>query len=142
MALFKILKGDSSRIDLNTTPFHDGYAYFTPDDGGFYIDAELDGIQKRIPVRTKGVGSGSSKAYSGTLLASGWNSGEQTLLFEDVNADSNGFVGISQAVSDAEMESAKAAELYVCGQSDGAVRIAAFGDIPTRDIPIMLILVG
>ena len=41
MALFKILKGDSSRISTDVTPFHDGYAYFTPDDGGFYIDSEI-----------------------------------------------------------------------------------------------------
>ena len=36
--LFKILRGDSSRISTDITPFHDGYAYFTPDDGSFYID--------------------------------------------------------------------------------------------------------
>ena len=47
MALFKILKGDSSRISTDVTPFHDGWAYFTPDDGGFYIDSEDNGEQKR-----------------------------------------------------------------------------------------------
>lgn len=139
MALFKILRGDSSRIDLETTPFHDGYAYFTPDDGGFYIDAEVNGEQKRIQVGAKG---GSSKAYFGTLLASGWSSGEQTLVFEDVNADSNGMMGVPQTISDTEMEAAKTAELYVCGQGAGTVRVAAFGDVPTRDIPVVLILVG
>jgi len=50
LSLFKILKGDSSRIDLETTPFHDGYAYFTPDDGGFYIDSEDDSEQRRIRI--------------------------------------------------------------------------------------------
>ena len=40
--LFKILRGPSSRISKDTTEFHDGYAYFTPDDGGFYIDAETE----------------------------------------------------------------------------------------------------
>ena len=29
MALFKILKGDSSRISTDVTPFHDGYALTT-----------------------------------------------------------------------------------------------------------------
>ena len=43
MADFLILKGDSSRIDLSVTPFHDGWCYFTPDDGGLYIDTTLDG---------------------------------------------------------------------------------------------------
>ena len=46
MALFKILKGDSSRISTDVTPFHDGYAYFTPADGGVYSDSEDTGVQK------------------------------------------------------------------------------------------------
>lgn len=50
MALFKILKGDSSRVGTDTTPFHEGYAYFTPDDGGFYIDAVSGGSNKRIRI--------------------------------------------------------------------------------------------
>ena len=45
--LFKILKGNSSRISTEVTPFHDGWAYFTSDDSGFYIDCEDGGVQKR-----------------------------------------------------------------------------------------------
>lgn len=48
MALFQILRGKAAK--LSSKVFHDGYAYFTPDDGGFYIDAEVDGEQKRIRV--------------------------------------------------------------------------------------------
>lgn len=40
MALFKVLRGPSS--NLNSQPFVDGYAYFTPDDGRFYIDVQSD----------------------------------------------------------------------------------------------------
>lgn len=50
MALFKILKGHSSRIDMGIPPFHDGYAYFTANDGDFYIDSEDNGKQKRIHI--------------------------------------------------------------------------------------------
>lgn len=139
MSLFKILKGDSSRIDMGITPFHDGYAYFTPDDGGLYIDAEVNGVQKRIRVGSDG---GSGRAYTGTLLAANWNSGEQTLLFEDVTAESNGIMGIDQAISDIQMEAAKSAELYVCAQGAGFVRVAAFGEVPTQNIPVVLILIG
>lgn len=39
MALFRILRGESSA--LLSQPLHDGYAYFTPDDGRFYIDVQL-----------------------------------------------------------------------------------------------------
>ena len=57
MALFKIMRGDSSRISTDVTAFHDGYAYFTPDDGGFYIDAEYNGEQKRYRINPIGAGS-------------------------------------------------------------------------------------
>jgi hypothetical protein len=39
MALFKVLRGSSSALD--SQPYVDGYAYFTPDDGRFYIDVAL-----------------------------------------------------------------------------------------------------
>ena len=140
MALFKILKGDSSRISTEVTPFHDGYAYFTPDDGGFYIDSEDNGEQKRH--RINPVNSGGSTAVSATLLSGGWSSGEQTLQISGVTAESNGVIGLSQSVSDAEMEAAKNAELYVCGQGTGTITIAAYGETPTRDIPVVVILLG
>lgn len=47
MGLFKILKGDSSRIAMETTPFHEGYAYYCADNDKFYVDSETDGVQKR-----------------------------------------------------------------------------------------------
>lgn len=45
MALFKVLRGTAATIAPNSAtkpPFNDGYAYFTPDDGRFYIDVQLD----------------------------------------------------------------------------------------------------
>lgn len=42
MALFKILKGGKDRINTTTTPLHDGYAYYTEDEGGFYIDTATE----------------------------------------------------------------------------------------------------
>lgn len=140
MALFKILKGDSSRISTDVTPFHDGYAYFTPDDGVFYIDSEDNGEQKRH--RINPVNSSGSTAVSATLLSGRWSSGEQTLQISGVTAESNGVIGLSQSVSDAEMEAAKNAELYVCGQGTGTITIAAYGETPTRDIPVVVILLG
>lgn len=46
MALFKILRGNSSNLEAQT--FHDGYAYFTPDTGKFYIDATVGNNDERI----------------------------------------------------------------------------------------------
>jgi len=45
MALFKILRGSANDIKPtsgNKPAFNDGYAYFTPDDGRFYIDVQLN----------------------------------------------------------------------------------------------------
>lgn len=53
MALFKILQGPSSRIDTATTPLHEGYCYFTPDNGNFYIDAQVNGSLERILINPK-----------------------------------------------------------------------------------------
>ena len=47
MALFKIFKGNSTNLPLGTKsqltgkslPYQEGFAYFTPDTGRFYIDA-------------------------------------------------------------------------------------------------------
>lgn len=141
MALFKILKGDSSRIDTSITPFHDGYAYFTPDDGKFYIDSIVNGENKRICINPDSQGS-TSTAVSATLLKTGWSSGTQTLMLNGVTPDTNGVIGVSQDISDAQMEAAKSAELYVSAQGSGTVTIAAFGDVPTQDIPCVAILIG
>ena len=40
MALFKPVIGDSSRISLETTPFHEGWVYFTTD-GFLYFDVNV-----------------------------------------------------------------------------------------------------
>ncbi len=53
MSLFKILKGDSSRISMDKTPFHDGWCFYTSDDGGFYIDSEDGGVKKRTRINEK-----------------------------------------------------------------------------------------
>lgn len=137
MSLFKILKGDSSRIDMSVTPFHDGYAYFTPDDGGFYIDSEDSGEQKRIRINPPEV---KSTSISSSLLASGWSSGKQTLTFNGLNIGSNGVIGTEQNITDEQMEAVKKAELYVYAQGAGTLTVAARGDTPTIDIPVMLIL--
>jgi hypothetical protein len=42
MALFKIFKGPSDRLQQQKAK--EGFAYFTPDDGKFYIDITGDGL--------------------------------------------------------------------------------------------------
>ena len=45
MALFKIFKGKSENLgkESNTEKINEGFAYFTPDDGKFYIDILNEG---------------------------------------------------------------------------------------------------
>lgn len=85
---------------------------------------------------------GGSTAVNATLLASDWVSGQQTLNVEGVTADTNGIIGVTQTISTSEMEAVKSAELYVCAQGEGTVTIAAYGDTPTCDIPVVVILIG
>lgn len=77
MSLFKILKGNSSRISLEATPFHDGWCYFTNDDGGFYIDSTgEDGAEKRTRI-------GSNASFVKTFTASSWTDGKITIPFSE-----------------------------------------------------------
>ena len=59
MALFKILRGNSSKLFnssggiSSTVPFNDGYCYFTPDNKKFYIDwLDESGGQHRDPLNS------------------------------------------------------------------------------------------
>lgn len=137
MSLFKILKGDSSRIDMRTTPFHDGYAYFTPDDGGFYIDSEDGGVQRRIRINP----DFGSTSVPKTLTANGWSNGQQVLAIEGITADSNGIIGIAQNITEAQLEAATNAGLYVCAQGAGTLTVAVSGETPDCDIPVVAILI-
>ena len=77
MALLKALRGDSSRISTSNTPFHDGYAYLTTDDGGFYIDATTAKGNERIRVNPK------AKGRTVTLPVSGWTKQSVKLALAD-----------------------------------------------------------
>lgn len=69
MSLFKILKGNSSRISTDVTPFHDGYCYYTSDDGGFYIDSEeTDGSKKRTRINPESIALNQGSENAGKVL--------------------------------------------------------------------------
>lgn len=134
MALFKILQGDSSRISTTTTPFHEGYAYFTPDDGKFYIDSIVNGQEKRICVNA------SCTHLSATLSASGWSAGSQTLTLTGIKPETDGWIGLSQTATGDQKKAAENAELYLRSQNQDSLTIAAYGQVPTCDIPVDVIL--
>lgn len=63
------MAGNSTRISTDVTPFHAGWAYFTVDDGKFYIDAVNDGgDEKRICINP-------DVAFVKTFTAADWTDG-------------------------------------------------------------------
>ena len=141
MSIFKILEGPSSRIDLETTPFHQGWAYFTPDNGGLYIDTEVDGEQQRIRVKAPSSGGGgASNAVYGTLLASAWDNSQQKLIVDGLAEDQNGVIGVTHDITDEQLQACSNGGLYICEQGEGYLTIALSGDTPPCDIPVVVIL--
>ena len=132
--LFKILKGDSSRISMDKTAFHEGYAYFTPDDGGFYIDAKIGETNKRIRMNEK------ATSVNVTLAASSWTNKQQTVTISGITATSDGIVNLAQSATDIQKNAALEAGLAVHSQAAGSLTITAKGTVPTVDIPITVIM--
>lgn len=106
-------------------------------DGSFRVKVG-DGSSryKALPFRAEG---GSSHVEV-TLLASGWAAGQQVLTIPGVTPQSNGVAGVAQKISDAQMETARLAGIYVSGQGDGTITVTAKGQVPAQDIPVLCIL--
>ena len=136
MALFKPLVGDSSRISTDITPFHDGYVYLTPDDGGFYADVATDDENKRIRINPK------SNSVNGVLSASGWSARTQTVSVAGLGAVQNGTVGLAQSATAEQAAAAAAANIRLTGQSAGSLTFTADGTVPTVDIPFTVNLLA
>ena len=132
--LFKTLQGDSSRISVESTPFHEGWAYFTPDDGGFYIDSKVNGTEQRIKVR-------GSKLGSATLSALAWKDKKQSVFVSGIkDANHNGTAGLSQSATDEQYQAACNAYIRIIGQAQNSLTVEATGIVPTCDIPISVVL--
>ena len=70
MALFKVLKGGSARLANQTKT--EGYAYYTVDDGGFYIDAAAvnsAGTGSTGSVLRKRINDAANTSFSGTDIS-------------------------------------------------------------------------
>jgi len=83
-----------------------------------------------------------SKAVYIQLKANAWTAGRQTISVPGLTKNHNGNVGLVHEVTDAQFEAAANAILYPCRQEDGELTIAAYGDEPTIDIPVVVILLN
>lgn len=132
--LFKILKGDSERISTDVTEFHEGYAYYTSDDGGFYIDTTNGSTKERKMINPK------SKQVTCTLSASGWMSGSQIVSAPGVTPSSNGAATISQSATTMQLTAAREAGIRVTAQGNETVTFSA-DETPSVDIPVQIFIV-
>lgn len=137
MSLFKVLRGDSSRISTDITPFHDGWCYFTSDDGGFYIDVvDEHGEEKRTCINPK------STSIDVILESEDWSDKNQTIQIDGMKAAQNGLIGISQNNTIEQFQAASLAQMYVSNQQDGFLTITASGDVPACDISVTVTLIN
>lgn len=107
MALFKILRGNSSKLFdtsggiSSTVPFNDGYCYFTPDNKKFYIDwLDESGEQHRDPLNS---------LLADTLLSS-WT--DTNKIQHTGTARLVGFTDGAAMINDSELEIPTSAVLY------------------------------
>ena len=86
-----------------------------------------------------------SVAINAVLLMSAWSDDSpyvQTISVEGLNADQNGIITIGQNITTEQLEDVVAADMRISDQTDGSLTVTAYGDKPTRDIPVIIILIG
>ncbi len=88
----------------------------------------------------------SSVAVATVLLSSAWAGVNppftQTINVDGMTALQNGTISIAHTATAEQREIAREAMLSVIGQEDGKLLIAADGELPERDIPVYIILLG
>ena len=86
-----------------------------------------------------------SVAINAVLLMSAWSDDSpyvQTISVEGLNADQNGIITIGQNITTEQLEDVVAADMRITNQADGSLTVTAYGDKPTRNIPVTIILLG
>lgn len=86
-----------------------------------------------------------SVAINAVLLMSAWSDDSpyvQTISVEGLNADQNGIITIGQNITTEQLEDVVAADMRISDQTDGSLTVTAYGDKPTCDIPVTIILLG
>lgn len=86
-----------------------------------------------------------SFALTGTLVASAWSDTapySQVLTIQGITANTNGVIGVSDNATRSQYEVAASANLRKIAQSTNTVTIMAYGEKPTIDIPIEIIVMG
>ncbi len=78
-----------------------------------------------------------------TLSASGWNNNANTITgVTGVTASMTGEIGLPETATQEQREAARNAMLAPTAYGNGSVTIVADGDVPTIDIPIVILVFG
>ena len=86
-----------------------------------------------------------SVAISAVLSMSAWSENapySQTISVDGLTEEQNGIITIGQNITTEQLEDVVAADMRISDQADGSLTVTAYGDKPTRDIPVTIILLG
>lgn len=84
-----------------------------------------------------------SVAINAVLTMSAWSDDSpyvQTISVDGLAAEQNGIITIGQNITTEQLEDVVAADMRITDQADGTLTVTAYGDKPTRDIPVIIIL--
>ena len=86
-----------------------------------------------------------SVAISAVLVMSAWSENapySQTISVDGLTEEQNGIITIGQNITTEQIEDVVAADMRITNQADGSLTVTAYGDKPTRNIPVTIILLG
>ena len=87
-------------------------------------------------------GNAITSVAEATLTASGWVDGVYTLSLDGVTATSNQEILPAVGITTEALEAMQAANIQDGGQSANTIKLKAYGDVPTIDVPIRVIRRG
>ena len=143
-AISGILKGDGAG---NVSAATAGTDYATP----AQVNAKYTKPSGGIPdtdiasASTWNAKASSSTALSLTLASGSWSSATpptQTLTATGVTSSNHIVVGIASTITSAQYDAAAAAKLVCTAQGTNSSTVTAFGDTPTENIPISVVILG
>lgn len=107
-----------------------------------YVDSAAENIGNDISAVNTALENKADKStvVSATLLASSWTDSVYTLAVTDVTATSVQEILPGLSITEEQLSALQAANIQDGGQDAGTIALKAFGDVPTIDIPIRVIV--
>lgn len=113
--------------------------YMVPEHCASEVCNDVKFVAGRLQTRK---GNPISTIVETTLTASGWSNGSYELEVEGVTDTSNQEILPGLEITEEQLTALQGANIQDGGQAAGSVTLKAFGDVPTIDIPIRVIVRG